>query len=153
MSGLIEGAVNGDKHQLRLLLEQLSNNISSLQQTAGQIGANTDSASPINPVPARAQLLVAKSTAGWLSAAITNPQFLRSTTPGQVRGNLARSTIVHRLSYSTDPSFKSGVTSLPPSAQTHYQIPTGGMPHYFRIESSVDGENYNQIQQSGPHTA
>lgn len=153
MSHLIEGAVNGDKHQLRILLERFEKHILALQQSTGTIASNTDAASPVNPAPAAAQLSVSASGSGFIAAAVTNPQFLRSTVPAQKRGNLARSPMIHAVRYSTDPNFKSNVVSLPPSVQTHYQLPTGGKPMYLRIKSSVDGVNFNQEQQSGPHTA
>lgn len=152
-AGLIEGAAGGDKQQLRILLEHFQNSIDRLQQSTGSVASNTDTSAPVNPVPVAASLAVSKATTGWLSAAITNPQFLLSTTPGQKKGNLARSPMIHVVSYSTDPRFRSGVTSLPPSTQTHYQIPTSGQKLYFQVKSSADGVNYNQPQQSGPHTA
>ena len=152
-SALIEGAVNGDKHQLRILLEQHDGAIGALQESTGTIASNTDAAAPVNPVPALAQLQVVKGAAGLLHALITNPQFLRSTTPGQVKGNLARTPLTHILSYSTDPTFpRATTTKLPPGVQTHYLIPASS-PVYFRIQSSTDGVNFNSVQQSGPHSA
>lgn len=146
-TGLIEQAINGDKHAMRLQFESLESDISALKQTAGMVGANTDAATPLNPPPPRALLSITQPTTGWVTAMITNPQFLRTTVPGKKRGNLARSPMVHVLSYSPDPTFRTNVTTLPAGVQTHYQIPTGGQKLYFQIKSSVDGVNFNV----GPH--
>ena len=152
-AGQIEQAIHGDKHAMRRQFEGIEADIRALQVTAGLVGANSDSQTPVNPVPAQALLQVAPATAGWLTASVTNPQFIRSTTPGQKRGNLARSPMVHNLAYSADPTFSTGVTELPTSVQTHYQIPTGGQKLYFKLQSSVDGVNFTAPQHTGPHTA
>jgi hypothetical protein len=152
-TGLISQIEAGDKHAMRLQFEGMEGRLSALEQTAGLIGSNTDSQTPRNPVPRNSLLQVVKATAGWLTATVTAPQFVRTSTPGKVRGNLSRSPMIHELSYSTDPTFKTNVTTPPISVQTHYQIPTGGSALYFRIRSSVDGVNFNSFQQSGPHTA
>jgi hypothetical protein len=151
LTGLIEQAINGDKHALRLLFENLQGSVSALNQTVGIVGADTQSQTPQNPIPKPAQMRITNSINNLHSVSITNPQFLRTTTPAKVRGNLARSQMVHVLSYSTDPTFRNNVTTLPPGTQTHYQIPSAKGGTYFRVQSSVDGQNYNKVQQTGPY--
>lgn len=138
----IEAAVNGDKHTLRLFLKAAAARIVALEQSTGGVAFNSDAQTPNNPVPPLAQLQSGSIGSGTSSIAVTNPQFLRTRTPGKNRGNILRTPITHRLRYSPDPTFKTGVTTIY-STQTHYIVPAG---NHAELTSSFDGVNFNKAQ-------
>jgi hypothetical protein len=147
----VESAAGGDRSALRLFLSSLAADLDSLKTATGNVSSNSDKQTPLNPTPVQARFNVLSHGGGLVSTTILNPQFVNTRIPGKKRGNLARTPLTHRVRYSTDPTFRTGVTVLPDGVQTHYLLPTGGKPHYFEVRSSVDGVHYNAPQVSGPH--
>ncbi|SRR6266851_4193829 len=140
----IEAAASGDVNALRLWLKHLDARATTLEQSTGNVAYNSDTQSPVNPAPPRAQVQVRPATSGILAVTINNPQFLSSSVPGKKVGNFLRAPITHSVEYSAD-GFKT-VSSFPPSVQNHYSVPTNGKTLQFRIKSSLDGVTFNTPQ-------
>lgn len=109
---------------------------------------NSDNKTPVASTPVQAQLSVVAPVAGFISVAIKNPEYI-VTGPNKVKGNEARAPIIHQVRYSPNANFIGSVTTLDPSTQNHYLLPTGGKAQYVELKSSHDGVNYNSAQTSG----
>lgn len=122
--------------------------LSAIEKKLNVGTGNSDSKTPVAATPVQAQLAVQAPVSGQISVAITNPEYI-VTGPNKVKGNSARAPIIHQIQYSPNPNFIGSVTTLPPSTQNHYLLPTGGKAQYVRMKSSFDGVNYNTAQTSG----
>lgn len=147
-----ESFSRAEQQAMRLFYQNVLSRLENVEQTQGRIGFNTDSAAPINPPPPLAKMEVTAHPNQNLVVTIKNPQFVRSSTPGKVFGNIPRTPMTHVLEYSSDPAFTAGRTELPPGTQTHYVIPTNGKPVHFRMKSSFDGVTYNTPQSKSGHS-
>lgn len=117
----------------------LHERLNSLERATGLQGTDPDLKTKLAKVPPRAQIAVnGIAGTGNFTVSITNPEFQAS------KGNPLRTPIYHKLQYSADSSFRSGVHELPPSTQTHWPIPSPPKSKYhFRLASSFDGVNWN----------
>lgn len=147
-----EAFSRGEQQAMRLFYQNILSRLQDMEQTQGRIGFNTDSSAPINPPPPLAKMEVTAHPNQNLVVTIRNPQFVRSATPGKVFGNIPRTPMTHALEYTYDPTFATGIIAPPPGTQTHYVIPTNGKPVHFRMQSSVDGVNYNTPQTKSGHS-
>lgn len=132
---------------LQKALESLHARIRVLERGSGTQGLDSDKQQKLAVVPPRAGLAVMPSpVAGQIAVAITNPEF------GAVKGkNPLRAAIYHRIQYSEDPSFRTGVTKLPYSPQTHWPLTVApGRTLHFHLQSSHDGRNWSLPVLSGP---
>lgn len=134
-----EGASNGNR-ELENFLRQYHERMLKLERAVQVQGVDSDKQTKVAVAPPRASIDVQSIAGGRMTVAIRNPEF--STTKGQ---NPLRTPIYHKIEYSPDPLFRSAVTELPPSIQTHWpiDIPTGTRLH-VRVSSSYDGRTWNQ---------
>lgn len=130
-------------------LRSFHDRLNSLERATASQAADPDIKSKLAKVPGRAAVAVKPvSGTGNFTVSLTNPEFQPS------KGNPLRTPIYHKLQYSADPAFRSGVHELPPSTQTHWPITTQPKSKYhFRVASSYDGVNWNQPIVTGPFVA
>lgn len=117
-----------------------------IERAVGIGGLDPDKKSKLAAVPPRADVAVVSTPgSGQFTLSLTNPEFI----PG--RGNPLRTPIYHKVSYSPDPTFRTAVTRLPPSVQTHWPIQaTPGIKMHAQIVSSYDGVNWSLPIIKGP---
>lgn len=132
-------ATGGNVH-LDAALRSAFHRINTIEAHVGVSAIDTKQSTAVNAPPAHATMNVSAGTGtGRFTLVITNPAFA-SPTP---RGG-ARTSLYHRIEYSTSPLFSSSITTLPPSQQTHFNIfEAANSTLYFRLASSVDGVNWN----------
>lgn len=139
-----DGAARGVDGKLNIHLDQALRAFHDRlthQERATQLQASDpDIKSKLSQVPGRAHVNVRPIVGtGNFTVSLTNPEFQLN------KGNPLRTPIYHKISYSADPSFRSGVTELPPSTQTHWPIAvTPKSKLHFKVASSHDGVNWNQ---------
>lgn len=150
-----DGAARHESGKLNTHAEQafraLHERLLILEQGQTVEGLNPDQQRKIAPAPPRAKFLVdGGAGTGLFAVKITNPEFI----PGRKGDNPLRTPIFHKLKYSTDPTFRSRVTELPPSTQTYWPINgSPGQTLHFRVLSSYDGHTWNSPTDSGAITA
>lgn len=117
-----------------------------VERALGIGGLDPDKKTKLAPVPPRADVEVTPG-AGQFTVSLTNPEFIRG------RGNPLRNPIYHKIRFTADPTFRSGVKELPPSVQTHWPIlaPTGSRL-YVQVLHSFDGINWTLPISKGPYT-
>lgn len=133
------------EHAFRSLHDRLS----QLEKTTALQAVSADKTTKLSKVPPRAQMAIRPvAGTGNFQVSITNPEFQAS------KGNPLRTPIYHKLQYSPDASFRTGVVELPPSTQTHWPIATApNSKYHFRLVSSYDGQNWNHAVLTPAHTA
>jgi len=142
----VESFARADREAMRRFYRNFLQRMQTLEQIVGKVGFDTQTSTPINPAPALARVALSAHPNQNMVLEITNPQFLSSSTPGKIKGNVPRTPLTHKIQYSFDPQFKNGIVSPPPGTQTHYTIPTDGRRVYVKVQSSPDGVNYNTPQ-------
>lgn len=146
-----DGASRHESGKRNLHLEQalrtLHQRLEVLERGTGTQGLDSDKQQKLAPTPPRAGLGVVSSSDGTqMAVAIANPEFQQ-----RKGGNPLRTPIYHRVEYSEDPTFRTGVTRLPHSTQTYFPLPVKpGAKLHFRLQSSYDGRNFNAPVLSGP---
>ncbi len=124
---------------IRNALLGMYDELDSLHQATGTNFLNpvNNSQSGASAPPPQASLSVVGSN-GAFSGSITNPS------------QSINKTLWHEVSYSTSSSFSSGVTTLPLTTATNFQVSAPGQNVYFRLRSSYDKKNWNSYTfQSG----
>lgn len=146
-----DGAARNSGGQLNVHLENalrtLHARLEVLERGSGTQGLDPDRQQKLSVRPPRAGLTVMTSQGGGqVAVSINNPEF------GQEKGkNPLRTALIHRVEYSTDPAFRTGVTRLPQGPQTYFPVKTApGTTLHFRLTSSFDGRTFNAPVLSGP---
>lgn len=131
--------------ELRNSLENTESRMRVIERAIGVTGLDPDRQRKVAPAPPRADVDVQSTPGVGFTVSITNPEFIPE------RGNPLRTPIYHRVSYSPDPRFRTGVITLPPGVQTHWPIQAKpGTKVYTHVLSSYDGHNWNQPIIHGP---
>jgi hypothetical protein len=132
-------ASSGNVH-LDAALRSAFHRIGTVEKHVGVSAIDTNKSTTVNAPPSHATFEVSSGAGtGRFTLVITNPAFA-SPSP---RGG-SRTSLYHRIEYSPKQDFSSGVTTLPPSQQTHFNIfGTPSSTLYFRLSSSIDGVNWN----------
>lgn len=137
-------AIARNPGQMEDFIRDIHDRVSRLEKRTSTEAVSTQQRAPISGKPPQVgfTLLGATGKGRW-TLSIRNPEFgnLAGT------GKTSPKPIYHRVSYSTDPNFKTGVTQTEPSPQTHYSIadePNQIM--HVKIESSHDGVTWNLPQ-------
>ena len=125
---LVESAIQGDRNDHRVLLQNILDRLAGVETATGQTGQNTKN--------------VAAPPQGSIQVNGANGNLSYAITPG-ASSNPA--TIYHRVSYAPGKTFSNGVKSLPWSTATSGVIPEPGFTGYVRLESS-----YNKVVANQP---
>lgn len=139
----VDGSLNMDLQQA--LINQDSRT-EVIERALGIGGLSPDKQAKVAVVPPRADIAVsAIAGSGQATVSITNPEFIRG------RGNPLRTPIYHKVRYSLDPTFRTAVTALPPSVQTHWPIQVvAGSKMHFEVTHSYDGVSWTLPVVKGP---
>jgi hypothetical protein len=126
------------------LLRDALDRLARLEKRTATESFSTQHRSPISSKPKAALVNVSGAEGkGRFQIRVRNPEF------GNVAGT-GRTTpkpLYHRVSYSSDPTFRTGVTELEPSPQTHYSFAEEpNQTVHVKIESSHDGVSWNLPQ-------
>jgi len=116
-----EGASVGQDQLQRLAMDKNFDARIKAVETKSSTGTfSSDNQAPVTKPPSQAQFAVSSGGSRLLNVAVTNPELINR------RLNPSGTPVLHQIEFSPTPDFTRGVTKLPPSAQTHYTIPTGG---------------------------
>lgn len=144
------GEVN--KH-LSSALEKIQKDIADLKQRTGAQAVDFDKRAPVASIPDLAAIAV-KPINGIFTVVVTNPEFVQQSNARKaVVRNPRRAPVLHRIAFSLTPAFDASgdVQYYGPSTQTHWTIADiASSLRYVRLESSFDGENWNQAAITGP---
>ena len=124
---LIESALRGNKDALRVLLQNYSKQIQTLNQSTGTSATNSQNVG----VPAQGALNVAGSNGAFNVQIVPAPQ-----------NNPA--TLYHEVSYSPTKGFTNGVVTLPVTTATGFPVNVPGKQLFFRVRSSFNKVVFNQ---------
>ena len=130
------GGASGNNKHLNTALRSLHERLDQLEQRTGTVAADTSKHAPIAPAPPPSRVKATAAGAGQYVVEITNPEFFS-------RGNMVRTPLYHRVSYSTAKDFSRDVTRLDPSPQTHFTIVDPRPRLFFQVQSSEDGVNWS----------
>jgi hypothetical protein len=126
---LIESAVSkGNKNDLRVLFQNISQSLSNLQQATG-----TPSATSKSNISAPPQ--------GSIAATGANGVFSLAIAPAPTNPPAAQ---WHEVSYSPVKGFTSNVTVMEPTTATQVSLNLPGATNFFRLRSSFNKTVYNQ---------
>lgn len=126
---LIESAVTrGNKNDLRVLFQNLAQNIATLQQAQGI--QNSTKSTNISAPPK-----------GALSASGANGAFNLGITPAPTN---PPSVQWHEISYSPVKGFTSDITVMEPTTATQVNLNLPGSQYFFRMRSSFNKVVYNE---------
>lgn len=134
-------------------LKKMQQRVDNLETKVGGGSVDFNKRAPVAPIAPRAKFFV-QPVSGTFTVAITNPQDVtsRGTAKNNVQ-NPARTPILHRIAFSLTPEFDADgdVRYYGPSTQTHFPVVDIGVSNrYVRLQSSFDGENWNQASTQGP---
>jgi hypothetical protein len=137
-------AIVRNQSQLADFIRDIHDRVAKLERRTSTEAVSTEQRAPVSAKPKMAgvSLTGAQGKGRW-NLTIRNPEFGNTAGTGKVTPK----PLYHRVSYSADPNFKTGVTTLDPSPQTHFSI--ADEPHqtlHVRVESSHDGVTWNLPQ-------
>lgn len=137
-------AIARNPAHLAEFIRDIHERVSKVEKRTATESVSTQQRAPVSDKPKLALFNVTGAAGkGRWHLTIRNPEFGNAAG----RGKATPKPIYHRVSYSTDSTFRTGVTVLEPSPQTHFSIvEEPNQTLHFRIESSHDGVTWNLPQ-------
>lgn len=145
-------AAGGSNAHARAAFRKIQQDIEELKKRSGAEAVDFDKQTPIGGTPGQGKIEV-RPLSGRFTVIVTNPQYVVGVAGSQKTRNPLRAQVLHRISFSLNALFDGtgDVRTYGPSTQTHWSIDDVGVSlRYVRLESSLDGENWNKPVISGP---